>query len=171
MIGEHRRDVGLLSATLAFRTNACWTASPQACERGLASAPSHIERPTAAVPPHCEIVMMTDAHPASLGWLGSVLEHPALGVEHFGQTGTIANLNAHYGIDAIAIFRAAETVSPGRQLAYLRVVQARLTMTTESQTACRMFSGCARAEPGCALRSLSVRLDLTFNRHHCGHVR
>ena len=133
--------------------------------------PSHIERPMAAVPPHCAIVMMTDAHPASLGWLGSVLGHPALGVEHFGQTGTIANLNAHYGIDAKAIFRAAETVSPGRQLAYLRVVRARFTMTTECQTACRMFSGCARTEPGCALRSLSVRLDLTFKRHHCGHVR
>ena len=125
----------------------------------------------AAVRPHGAIVMMTDAHPASLGWLGSVLGHQALGVEHIGQTGTIANLNAHYGIDAKAIIRAAETVSPGRQLANLRVVQARFAMATESQTACRMFSGCARTEPGCALRSLSVRLDLTFKRHHCGHVR
>ena len=123
-IGEYRRDVGLLAVTSADRLNAGWTASQRARERGLASARSHIERLMAAVPPHCAIVTVTDAHPAALGWLGSVLGHRvrALGVEHFGQTGTIADLYAHYGIDANAIIRAAETMSPGRQLAYLRAV-------------------------------------------------
>ena len=123
-IGEYRRDVGLLAVTSADRLNAGWTASQRARERGLASARSHIERLMATVPPHCAIVTVTDAHPAALGWLGSVLGHRvrALGVEHFGQTGTIANLYAHYGIDANSIIRAAETMSPGRQLAYLRAV-------------------------------------------------
>ena len=97
----------------------------------------------AAVPPHCAIVMMTDA--SRFARVARVcLGHRALGVEHFGKTEIIAGLYAHYGIDANAIFRAAETMSPGHQLAYLRVVQARFTMAIESQSACRMFSGCAR---------------------------
>ena len=35
-----------------------------------------------------------DGHPAALGWLGSVRGHrlEALGVEQFGQTGTIGDL-------------------------------------------------------------------------------
>ena len=123
-IGEYRRDVGLLAVTSADRLNAGWTASQRARERGLASARSHIERLMEAMPRHCAMVTVTDAHPASLGWLGSVLGHRtrALGVEHFGQTGTIADLYTHYGIDVSAIIRAAEMMSPGRQLAYLREI-------------------------------------------------
>ncbi len=47
---------------------------------------------------------MLDGHPATLAWLGAVHGHRMrpLGVEHFGQTGTIADLYRHYGIDANA---------------------------------------------------------------------
>ena len=37
----------------------------------------------------------------------------ALGVEHFGQTGTIDDLYRHYGIDANAIIDAAESLTSG----------------------------------------------------------
>jgi pyruvate dehydrogenase E1 component len=37
-----------------------------------------------------------------------------LGVEHFGQTGTIAELYRHFQIDADAIVAAASRVVPGR---------------------------------------------------------
>jgi pyruvate dehydrogenase E1 component len=59
-----------------------------------------------------------------LAWLGAVNGHRthALGVEHFGQTGTIADLYQHYGIDAQGIARAAESVAPGRPLRHLRMV-------------------------------------------------
>ena len=59
----------------------------------------------ADVPPHCGIVTVCDAHPATLGWLGAIHGHRtrALGVEHFGQTGSIPDLYRHYGIDANAI--------------------------------------------------------------------
>ena len=35
-----------------------------------------------------------DAHPATLGWLGSVMGQRtrSLGVEHFGETGTVQDL-------------------------------------------------------------------------------
>jgi pyruvate dehydrogenase E1 component len=40
----------------------------------------------------------------------------ALGVEHFGQTGTIADLYRHYGIDARGIARSAQAMEPSRPL-------------------------------------------------------
>ena len=41
------------------------------------------------------------AHPAALGWLGSVRGHfcEPLGVDRFGQAGDIAALYSEYGID------------------------------------------------------------------------
>jgi len=64
---------------------------------------------------------VVDSHPATLGWLGAVAGHRVrpLGVEHFGQTGSIAELYRHYGIDANAIIAAAEAIAPGRPIRYL----------------------------------------------------
>ena len=60
---------------------------------------------------------MIDGHPATLAWLGAVAGHPTvpLGVEHFGQTGRIKDLYAHFGIDAETIVSAATKLSPGRK--------------------------------------------------------
>jgi pyruvate dehydrogenase E1 component len=65
------------------------------------------------LPRDCGIVSVIDGHPATLGWLGSVFGHrlEALGVEQFGQTGTIQDLYRHHGIDANAIIDAAEGLS------------------------------------------------------------
>jgi pyruvate dehydrogenase E1 component len=45
-----------------------------------------------------------------------------LGVEHFGQTGSIADLYRHYGIDANAIVAAAQSIAPGRPIRHLRAL-------------------------------------------------
>jgi pyruvate dehydrogenase E1 component len=45
-----------------------------------------------------------------------------LGVEHFGQTGSIADLYRHYGIDADAITAAAAALTPGRPIRHLRAL-------------------------------------------------
>ncbi|SEE49636.1 pyruvate dehydrogenase E1 component [Rhizobiales bacterium GAS188] len=125
LIAEDRRDVGLLAVTSADRLNAGWTAAQRARERGLVHARSHIERLLAEVPPHCGLVTVLDGHPATLAWLGSVMGHRtrSLGVEHFGQTGTIADLYRHFGIDAQAIIAAAQMIAPGRPIRHLRAVQ------------------------------------------------
>jgi pyruvate dehydrogenase E1 component len=122
MMAEDRRDIGLLAITSADRLNAGWTAAQRARERGLIQARSLIERLLAGVPSHCGIVTVLDGHPATLGWLGAVHGHRtrSLGVEHFGQTGTLADLYKHYGIDADAIVAAAQTIVPGRPIRYLR---------------------------------------------------
>ena len=67
---------------------------------------------------------VTDGHPAALAWLGSVAGHRvrSLGVEHFGQTGTIPDLYRHHGIDADAISSAAQGLAPGRPIRHLRVI-------------------------------------------------
>ncbi|MFC3230820.1 transketolase [Marinibaculum pumilum] len=122
LMAEDRRDVGLLAVTSADRLNAGWTAAARARERGLVHARSHVERLLAEAPAHCGLVTVLDGHPATLGWLGAVQGHRtrALGVEHFGQTGTIAELYRHHGIDAQAILAAAQGLSPGRPIRHLR---------------------------------------------------
>ena len=121
LMAEDRRDVGLLAVTSADRLNAGWTAAWRARERGLVHARAHIERLFAGLPRHCGIVSVIDGHPATLGWLGAVAGHRVrpLGVEHFGQTGSIAELYRHYGIDANAIIAAAQAIAPGRPIRYL----------------------------------------------------
>ena len=125
LMAEDRRDVGLLAVTSADRLNAGWTAAQRARERGLVHARSHVERLLSEVPSHCALVTVLDGHPASLGWLGSVMGHRtrSLGVEHFGQTGAIADLYRHYGIDAQGIAAAAERIAPGRPIRHLRALQ------------------------------------------------
>jgi pyruvate dehydrogenase E1 component len=124
LMAEDRRDVGLLAVTSADRLNAGWTAAQRARERGLVHARSHIERLLADVPPHCGIVTVLDAHPATLAWLGAVSGHRtrALGVEHFGQTGSLAELYRHYGIDSNAIVAAAQAIAPGRPIRHLKAL-------------------------------------------------
>jgi pyruvate dehydrogenase E1 component len=124
LMAEDRRDVGLLAVTSADRLNAGWTAAQRARERGLVNARSHIERLLAEVPAHCGIVTVLDGHPATLAWLGAVAGHRtrALGVEHFGQTGSLADLYRHYGIDANSIVAAAQAIAPGRPIRHMRAL-------------------------------------------------
>jgi pyruvate dehydrogenase E1 component len=123
-IGESHRDVGLLAITSADRLHAAWTAARKLRRdrRGVAHL-SPIEKLLAPLPRDCGIVTVIDGHPAALGWLGSVRGHrvEALGVEHFGQTGTIGDLYRNYGIDANAIIDAAETVTVGAPIRHRKM--------------------------------------------------
>ncbi|MCF7702254.1 transketolase-like TK C-terminal-containing protein [Loktanella sp. M215] len=117
-IGQDRRDVGVLAVTSADRLNAGWTAAKRARQRGSAQAWSHVERLLAPIGRDCTIVTVIDGHPLTLGWLGAVLGHRTvpLGVEHFGQTGTIQDLYRHFSIDADAIVDAAHEFTTGRPI-------------------------------------------------------
>ena len=59
---------------------------------------------------------MLDGHPATLSWLGAVAGHKTipLGVEHFGQTGTIGDLYRHFGINRDSIVQQAQGALPTR---------------------------------------------------------
>ncbi|MHA1547412.1 MAG: transketolase [Alphaproteobacteria bacterium] len=116
MLADVRRDIGVLSVTSADRLNAGWQAAQRARARGDLNATCNIERLLEPLPAHCRIVTVIDGHPATLSWLGGVAGHKtlSLGVEHFGQTGTVADLYRHYRIDAKSIAETAVNLTSGR---------------------------------------------------------
>ena len=114
-IAEARRDVGVLAVTSADRLNAGWTAARRARAKGRQGATSYVEKLMSALPAHCTLLTVMDGHPATLAWLGAVAGHRTipLGVEHFGQSGTVADLYHHFSIDADAIVSAVDQMSAG----------------------------------------------------------
>lgn len=107
-LGGDRRNIAVLAVTSADRLNAGWHAAQRGRRHGDAGATCHIETLLAEVPRNAGFVTVIDGHPATLGWLGSVHGHRAvtLGVEHFGQTGSVSALYRHFEIDAQAIAAA-----------------------------------------------------------------
>lgn len=121
LLGESRRDIGVLAVTSADRLNAGWTAAQRARRRGVNGASGHVETLLAGLPSHCTLVTVTDGHPAGLAWLGAVHGHRTipLGVEHFGQTGTVQDLYRHYGIDKAGIVRTVSGLTGGAAVSEL----------------------------------------------------
>ena len=117
-IGNDRRDIGVLAVTSSDRLNSGWTAARRARARGQVDATSQVERLMSDVPRNATLITVTDGHPATLAWIGGVKGHQTvpLGVEHFGQTGTVADLYRHFQIDADAIVSAANFMSPGKSI-------------------------------------------------------
>jgi pyruvate dehydrogenase E1 component len=118
LLGEDRRGVGVLAVTSADRLSAAWHAAQRARE-GSDPVCSHIEKLLSELPRDAALITVTDSHPEALSWLGGVCGHRvrALGVEHFGQSGSIPELYGHYGLDVNAILAAAEGLT-GRPVRY-----------------------------------------------------
>jgi pyruvate dehydrogenase E1 component len=95
--------LGLLSVTSPDLLHRGWTAA-QAGWHGL-RAPSHVETLLSRLAPGAGLVTLCDAAPASLSWLGGVCGQRVapLGVEKFGQTGSLAELYSAYRLDGEAI--------------------------------------------------------------------
>ncbi|MBV1693318.1 MAG: transketolase, partial [Hyphomicrobiales bacterium] len=121
MLSEDRRGVGLLSVTSADRLSASWHGAARAREHGDSGAISHVEHLLHDLPRDAAIITVCDAYPETLSWIGGVMGHRvrALGVEHFGQSGSIGELYQHYGIGVDAILAAAEGLG-GRRVRYRR---------------------------------------------------
>jgi pyruvate dehydrogenase E1 component len=86
--------------------------SPDRLYRGLRDPRPYLEELVTAEEEGVPVVSVLDGHSHCLSFLGSALGVPqlALGVDHFGQSGSRRDLYAHYGIDAPAIARAALTL-------------------------------------------------------------
>ena len=121
LLAEDMRDVAVLAITSADRLNAGWQAAERARQRGDGDAVAHIEMLLAGAPCDAGLVTVTDGHPATLSWLGGVVGHrtKSLGVEHFGQAGTVEDIHHLHGLDANAIMHAARAMQPGRGVRYL----------------------------------------------------
>lgn len=119
LLSEDRRGVGVLAVTSADRLSAAWHGAQRARDHGQAGVTSHVEQLLQQLPRDAAMITVCDAHPESLSWLGSVCGHRvrALGVEHFGQSGSIDELYSHYELNANAILAAAGGLT-GRQSRY-----------------------------------------------------
>ncbi|MEO5611525.1 MAG: transketolase [Sphingomicrobium sp.] len=106
--------LGLLSITSPNLLHRGWTAA-QAARWGGRREPSHIETLLSALAPGAGLVTIADAAPASLSWIGGVLGQRVapLGVDRFGQTGSLPDLYAAYRLDGSAMTEAiAELLLP-----------------------------------------------------------
>ena len=122
IVAQGRRDVGVLAVTSADRLHAGWNAAQRARARGNMGALSQVERLLCPLPRECRLVTVLDGHPATLSWIGGVAGHRTLplGVEHFGQTGSIGDLYRHFGIDRQTIAERAVALTSGRRPEELR---------------------------------------------------
>lgn len=118
IIAEDRRDIGVLAVTSADRLNAGLSAAQRARSNGKLNAQSHIETLMSGLQRDCVFVTVIDGHPATLSWLGGVFGHRTIshGVEHFGQTGTIADLYRHFRLDADALVHSISELTQGRTI-------------------------------------------------------
>ena len=98
------RGLGLLAVTSPDLLHRGWTAA-QAARWGGRRKPSHVEQLLGQLGRNAGLVTIADAAPAALSWLGGVLGQRVapLGVERFGQTGSLADLYAAYRLDGEAI--------------------------------------------------------------------
>ena len=112
MISDDVPGAGLLAITSPDRLQAGWRDAARARRSGQRGALSHIDRLLGALAPDAGIVTLHDAHPAALGWLGSVRGQRCepLGVDRFGQAGDIASLYREYGIDTDSVVDAVADV-------------------------------------------------------------
>lgn len=114
---ELRSDIeglGLLAVTSPGLLHRGWTGAQAARWKG-GREPSHVEQLLSRLPATAGLVTVADAAPASLSWLGGVtgLRVAPLGVEKFGQTGSLADLYSAYRLDGEAIVEAvAELLLP-----------------------------------------------------------
>ncbi|OYV24383.1 MAG: transketolase [Rhodospirillales bacterium 20-58-10] len=105
---EEEPGAGLLAITSPDRLYAGWREAQRARRLGDGGATSHIEQILAPLARNAAIVSVLDGHPAAHAWLGGVRGQiiMALGPDHFGQSGDVADLYAEYEIDAAAILHA-----------------------------------------------------------------
>ena len=111
---ELRTDIpglGLLSITSPDLLHRGWTAAQAARWKGERK-PCHVEQLLSRLSRSAGLVTIADAAPASLSWLGGVLGQRVapLGIERFGQTGSLADLYAAYRLDGAAITEAAAEI-------------------------------------------------------------
>ena len=101
--------LGILNVTSPDLLHRGWTASQCSRWTGKGAATSHVEALLAPLARDAGLVTMIDGSPSALSWLGGVrgMRVAALGVDRFGQTGTLPDLYREYRLDAEAIADAA----------------------------------------------------------------
>ena len=110
LLAEDVPEMGLLVVTSAARLHRGWLDGRRHGES------SFVEQKLARLSTHAGLVTVLDGHAATLSWLGAVHRHEVipLGIEKFGQSGTIPDLYRTYGIDHTAIVDAVARLCVAR---------------------------------------------------------
>ena len=103
MLGEKFKDIGVLSITSSDNLFYEWKANTSNLTSNKEL--SHIESLLELIPKDTKLITVLDGHPMTLSWLGSVFGHKTitLGVDRFGQTGSIKDLFSEFAIDSSSI--------------------------------------------------------------------
>ena len=101
--------LGVLAVTSPDLLHRGWTAAQAARWTGGRRPTSHVETLLAPLAPDARLVTVIDGSPSALSWLGGVRGQrvAALGVDRFGQTGTLPDLYRAYRLDTDAVVDAA----------------------------------------------------------------
>lgn len=103
--------VNLIDVTSADRLHREWVQRGRRTIQTARVGGDEIHLARLLSPEHRRIPLVTvhDAAPHALAWIGSVFGAPVvpLGVDDFGQSGTIADLYQHFGLTAASIVNAA----------------------------------------------------------------
>lgn len=108
-LSEDLPGLGLLAVTSPDLLHRGWSARQTARWTGKGGAQSHVETLLGALSRDAGLVTLLDGAPASLSWLGGVMGHKVspLGIDRFGQTGTLPDLYRAYRLDLDAVVEAA----------------------------------------------------------------
>lgn len=109
LLQEDHPGCGLLAVTSPDLLHRGWTKSMRARWGDRARTPAHVEALLQPLARHAGLITMIDGSPSALSWLGGVLGHRVapLGVETFGQTGSLQDLYRAYRLDPEAVLDAA----------------------------------------------------------------
>jgi pyruvate dehydrogenase E1 component len=108
----NRRSPGstaVLAITSADRLHRGWIQAQRVRRRGSRTCRAQIEKLLSAIGSSVRIVTITDGHPSVLTWLGAVAGHRVcgLGVDRYGESGTLTELYQAYRLDAQSILSAS----------------------------------------------------------------
>jgi pyruvate dehydrogenase E1 component len=101
--------LGLLAITSPDLLHRGWSERRSARWTGKERGNSHIELLLEPLARDAGLVTLLDGSPSALSWLGGVRGHRVspLGLDRFGQTGTLPDLYRHYRLDPDAVVEAA----------------------------------------------------------------
>jgi pyruvate dehydrogenase E1 component len=108
-LAQDMPGLGLLAITSPDLLHRGWSQRRSARWGGKGLEPSHVEKLLAPLSRDAGLVTLLDGSPAALSWLGGVMGHRVspLGLDRFGQTGSLGDLYRHYRLDLDAIVEAA----------------------------------------------------------------
>ena len=111
-VSSGNRSVGLLAVTSADRMYRSWLEGQRLRQSNGGSVKAPIERLLGALGRDVRIVTVVDGHPGVLSWLGSVHGHAvrAMGVERYGESGTLTEVYQKYQLDAESIVAACHAL-------------------------------------------------------------